>query len=97
MLFANCGLNDATMSIILRGVKTIKEIRALTYCRMPIGIQSIRLLEPLIARSVPFNLEELVLIDTRMGASVVEKLADILIRSESKIKKFTLVDVQHSD
>ena len=49
------------------------------------------------ARSVPFNLEELVLIDTRMGASVVEKLADILIRSESKIKKFTLVDVQHSD
>ena len=64
---------------------------------MPIGNESVKLLEPLIARSVPFNLEELVLIDTRMGASVVEQLADILIRSESKIKKFTLVDVQHSD
>ena len=97
MLISNCGLNDATVSIILQGVQKIKDFKALTYCRQAMGSEAVSLLAPLIARPIPFNLEELVLVDTKMSATAVEQLADALIKNDSRIKKFTLVDVQHSD
>ena len=52
---------------------------------------------PLIENPIPYHLEELTLVDTKMGATLVEQLMDGLIEGLNRLKKFTLVNVNHSD
>lgn len=46
---------------------------------------------------IPYHLEELSFVDTKMGATVIEQLMDALVYYNNKLKKFTLVNVHHSD
>ena len=97
MLFNNCGLTGETLSLIIDGVSMMKDFKALMYCRQTLNADAILKLSPIIARPIPYHLEEISLVDTRMGATLIEQLADTLIENRNRLKKFTLINVQHSD
>lgn len=75
----------------------MKDFKALIYCRQTLNANSISNIIPLLERRIPYHLEELSFVDTKMSATLIEQLIDALIESKSEIKKFTLVDVHHSD
>lgn len=75
----------------------MKEFKALIYCKQPLNAFAIDKLAPILARPIPYHMEELTLIDTKMGATLILQLMDVLLSNNNKLKKFTLVNVHHSD
>lgn len=72
MFFKNCGLTGDTLSIILEGVAKMKDFKALVYCKQPINSLAISKLIPIIQKRIPYHLEELSFVDTKMSATVIE-------------------------
>lgn len=75
----------------------MRDFKALLYCRQTLNQNAIESLSPLLNRPFPFQLDELTLIDTKMGASLIEQLCDTLINGNARLRKFTLIDVHHSE
>ena len=97
MLFSNCGLSGDQLAVILEGIAKIKDFKALIYKHSALNTLSIEKLTALVLKPIPNHLEQLSLVDNNMSAGTVECLMDTLIENNSKLKKFALVGVHHSD
>ena len=72
MLFNNCGLDGDLLAIILEGVLKMQDFKALIFCRQALNANALSMLAPIIKRPFPYQFDELVLIDTKMGATLIE-------------------------
>lgn len=95
MLFNNCGITGDQMATILDGISKLKDFKALIYKNNELNRPAIQKLSHLLERGVPNHMLELQIIDCKMSATLIEDLMENL--SESKLKKFALVNVHHSD
>ena len=97
MLFSNCGISGDQLAVILEGINKIKDFKALIYKYSALNTLAIEKLTALILKPIPNHLEQLSLVDNNMSPGTVECLMDTLIESNSKLKKFALVGVHHSE
>ena len=59
VLLNNCGLSGDNFATIIEGLTLIKDFKSIIYKRNEINRLSIERLEPLLAKSIPFNLAEI--------------------------------------
>ena len=67
MLFNNCGMTGEQFAVILDGLSKLKDFKALIYKSSAVNFDAIDKLSPLLQRSMPYHLDELSLIDCKMG------------------------------
>ena len=84
------------MAAILDGAVYLKDFSSLTYKNNAINQASIRSFAPILQRKPPSNLEELVLIDCKLGGTVLENLLELL-HDAKQLKKFSLIKPMHSE
>ena len=72
------------------------DFKAFIYKANTLNFIAIDKLTPLLHRRMPNHMEELSLIDCKMGTTLIEHLMDSLLE-RSYIRKFALVKVMHSE
>ena len=97
MLFNNCGISGDQLAIILEGVAKMKDFKALIYRLSPVNAASIKSMGPIFRHPIPNHMEELQLIDCKLGATLIIKLMKSLHKNNARLRKFSLVRPNHSD
>lgn len=92
----NCGLNGANFATILEGVALVRDFKAIIYKRNEVSSDSISKLQPIFAKRVPFHLQELHIVDCKIGCAQIEELLSLMIE-DCSIRSFSLVNVKHSE
>ena len=90
------GLSDADFAMILEPLSQFKQFRSITYRRNELGFHSLRFLQSVLTRRIPFHLEELRIEHCSMTISVSEELVHILA-SKTFLKKLSLINVHMTD
>lgn len=72
MLFNNCGLSGDQLATILEGVQKMKDFKALIYRLNSLNALAIEKLGPIFQNPIPHHLEEIQLIDCKVGATLIE-------------------------
>ena len=55
------------------------------------------MLTPIIQNPIPHHLEELSLVDAKITPTLIEQLMETLVENRNRLKKFTLVNVHHTE
>lgn len=79
MLFNNCGISGENLTVILQGVSKIRDFKALIYKVNNISFDAVDRLGSLLQRRMPRHLEELCLIDCKIGPTLAEHLLSVLL------------------
>ena len=74
----NNGITGDQLATILQGAMHLTDFKALIYKHNVINQAAVDMLEPILQRYAPFHLEELVLIDCKIGGTVLESLLEHL-------------------
>ena len=69
VLFDNCGINDYEFSQILDGLSKLKDFKSIIYKLNSFGELSLAKLQPLLMKRLPNHLDEIRLVDCRMGGT----------------------------
>ena len=69
VLFDNCGINDYEFSQILDGLSKLKDFKSIIYKLNTFGELSLAKLQPLLMKRLPNHLDEIRLVDCRMGGT----------------------------
>ena len=96
MLFNNCGIQGDQLALIVEGIAKMKDFKALILRLTSLNALSIEKMLPIFEHPVPYHMEELSLIDCKIGATLIEQLMDFMVE-KSRIRKFALVNVHHSE
>ena len=83
------------MKEILLGVNNLKYIKRIIYKDNEFHYESLCALRPILAKQKPHNLEELRLINCKIGASFTHDLLDLLLEG-NYLKKLSLVKINLS-
>ena len=92
VLFNNCGISDAEFSHILEGLAKLKDFKSIIYKMNAISDLSLEKLRPMLLKRLPFQLDEIKLIDCQMNGSHICKLMDSLLETNSQLSKLALVN-----
>lgn len=85
------GCKDDDFIDLLKGMHKLDHVRAITYKRNDfIKTQTVENIIPLLVRRKPTNLEELKIINCRIGGAVTHRLIDALLK-QSSLKRLSLV------
>ena len=63
VLFNNCGIDDAEFSHILEGLAKLKDFKSIIYKMNAFSDLSLEKLRPILLKRLPFQLDEIKLID----------------------------------
>ena len=97
MLFNNCGISGDQLAIILDGVAKMRDFKALIYRMSSVNALAIEKLGPIFRHPIPHHMEELQLVDCKLGATLIEQLMDSLMDNHARLNKFALVRPNHSE
>ena len=75
----------------------MKDFKALIYRSSSVNALAIEKMSPIFHNPIPNHMEELQLVDCRMGATLIEQLMDSLIENRAHLRKFALVRSNHSE
>ena len=92
VLFNNCGIDDAEFSHILEGLAKLKDFKSIIYKMNAFSDLSLEKLRPILLKRLPFQLDEIKLIDCQMNGSHICKLMDSLLETNSQLSKLALVN-----
>ena len=95
LLLNNCGISGDHFAEIIQGMSKLRDFKSLIYIKSAVNFASLAALKPVLEKRLPFNLEELKLIDCKISAAQIFKLMEDLLES-SQIKKLALVGVNHT-
>ena len=96
MLFKNCGISGENLSLILEGATKMKDFKALIYKANSLNFEAVDRLAPLLQRKMPLHLEELSLIDCKIGPTLTEHLMNVLLK-KNHLRKVALVKIMHNE
>ena len=82
--------------MILQGVTKIRDFKALIYKSNHFNFDAVDRLGSLLQRRVPRHLEELSLIDCKIGPTLAEHLLSMLLK-KSHLRKLALVKIKHNE
>lgn len=85
------------MALILDGVAKMKDFKALIYRMSSVNALAIEKLGPIFQHPIPHHMEELQLVDCKLGATLIEQLMDSLMDNHARLNKFALVRPNHSE
>lgn len=96
MLFENCGLTADNLAKIIKGIADMQDIKALIVKKEIFNQQCVDNIVGSLRHHVPYHLDELSIIECRISPFLIESLMQLLT-TESRLRKFTLVKVQHNE
>ena len=96
-MFSNCGIDDGEFSDILSGLACLKDFKSIIYRMNTFGDLSLAKMRPLMEKRIPYNLEELKLIDCQMTGSHVSRLIELLIETDCQLRSLAIVNANHTD
>lgn len=97
ILLSNCGVDDSEFADILEGLQSLKDFKSIIYRMNTFGDLSLAKIRPLMVKRIPYNLNELKLIDCQMTGSHVSRLIDMLIETECQLKVLAIVNANHTE
>lgn len=83
---SNNGISGENFTAILQGIAHLSDVKSITYHQNAIEQSSVRALSDLLARQVPYHLEELKLLNVKMTLNTSSALFHALLPENSLIK-----------
>ena len=96
MVLNNVGMSADSLAHLLDSISMVKDFKSFIYKQGGLNSLAIDRMAPILYRPVPNHLEELAIIDIKVTPTVIEELLEA-ITYKSRIKKFALVRVNHSE
>jgi Ran GTPase-activating protein (RanGAP) involved in mRNA processing and transport len=96
VLLNSCGISGDDFAEILKGLWCCKDVKSVVYKLNGFTDNTVAALSPLLARAVPFHLEELKLINLQIQQSAVSLLITAL-KQNNNLKVLSLVNLKLSE
>ena len=78
LLLNNNGITGDQFAEILEGMSKLRDFKSLIYKCNTINLHSLDVLKPVLAKRLPYNLEEIKLIDCKVSPGMISKLLESL-------------------
>lgn len=93
----NNGVTGKQFAEILRGLQSVPDLKSVCYRQNQLTQESIQALRPFFLRWVPYQLQELRLVDVKISPQNCEALIEALSLRESDLSKLALVNCNQTD
>lgn len=95
MFFSNCGLSADDLATIIKGIGLMRDFKSLIIKKEIMNQRCIDNMVTCLSRRVPYHLSEISIIDCKINPTLIERLMEY-VTDQSRLNKFSLVNVHHS-